>query len=233
MSNTLEKNWPRAILLDFYGTVVEEIRIPVQKICERICSAVPAAVIKDSEVVAYWASIFMDLCSRSYGTSFELQKVLEQRSLQEAFDRFQINLDSHTLSCLLSEYRCCPTLFLESRKVLSLCQVPVCLVTNIDNYEISQAIENTGLHFDYVVTSEDCRAYKPRPEIFRRALSRLNLPAQAVLHVGDSLQSDIKGAQEMGIPVLWINRRKKPLSSNQVQPDYQSNNLSGLLEIIK
>jgi 2-haloalkanoic acid dehalogenase type II len=232
MSNPAAGDWPRAILLDFFGTVVEEIRIPVQEICRRVCSASKAGI-KDSEVVACWAKIFFDLCSQSHGAAFQLQKVLEQRSLQAAFERFQIDLDSQVLSPLLSDYRSRPTLFPESQSVLSHCKVPVCLVTNIDNSEIQRAVDYTGLRFAYIVTSEDCRAYKPRPEAFLEALSRLGLPAQAVLHVGDSLEGDVRGAHELGIPALWINRRKKLLSPDDIQPEYCSDDLNGLLEIIK
>lgn len=231
MSDAQTRDWPRALLLDFYGTVVEEIRLPVQEICRRVCS-VSRPEVKDAEVVACWARIFLDLCSKSYGSSFRLQKELEQRSLQETLDRFQIDLDSQVLSRLLSEYRSRPTLFPESRSVLAQCRIPVCLVTNIDNLEIYQAVDFTGLHFDNIITSEDCRAYKPRPETFQEALHRLGLPAQAVLHVGDSLESDIRGARGLGIPALWINRRKKRLSPDDIQPEYSANDLNGLLEII-
>jgi 2-haloalkanoic acid dehalogenase type II len=224
--------WPRAILLDFYGTVVEEIRLPVNEICRRI-SAATSGKISETEVVGRWAKVFIGLCSQSFGPSFELQKVLEQRSLQEALDHFKIDLDSHVLSRLLSEYRSCPTLFPESRSVLARCRIPICLLTNIDNSEISSAVEYHGLHFNCIVTSEDCRAYKPRQETFRQALSRLELTPGEVLHVGDSLQSDIQGAREMGIPVLWINRRLKELPEAGFKPEFVSTDLTGLLPILE
>jgi 2-haloalkanoic acid dehalogenase type II len=227
----LTENWPKAILLDFYGTVVEEIRTPVEEICRQIAD-VSAGAISEKEVVSYWARVFIGLCSHSFGPAFQLQKTLEQRSLEEAFEYFQIGLDSHSLSRLLSEYRSCPTLFPESRSVLSHCRIPICLLTNIDNSEIRRAVSFTGLDFAHTVTSEDCQAYKPRPELFKEALTRLRLNPQDVLHVGDSLNSDIQGAREMGIPVLWINRRKTVLSAGAIQPDYTSTDLNGMLDIL-
>jgi 2-haloalkanoic acid dehalogenase type II len=228
----LTDSWPKAILLDFYGTVVEEIRLPVREICRRI-SAATSGKINETEVVGFWAKVFIALCSESHGPSFQLQKVIEQRSLQEAFDHFNIGLDSSSLSRLLCEYRSSPTLFSESRAVLARCRIPICLLTNIDNCEINSAVANLDLHFDQVVTSEDCRAYKPRPETFREALSRLGLPPQAVLHIGDSQQSDVQGASALGIPVLWINRRGKILAEGDLRPEYISSDLTGLLEVLK
>jgi 2-haloacid dehalogenase/putative hydrolase of the HAD superfamily len=60
------------------------------------------------------------------------------------------------------------------------------------------------------VTSEAVCSYKPRPEIFLAALDQLRLPAANVLHVGDSLTSDVAGANVLGIPVAWVNRRARP-----------------------
>jgi 2-haloalkanoic acid dehalogenase type II len=227
----LSSAWPKAILLDFYGTVVEDIRTPVEEICRRI-TAVSAGKINEREVVGHWARVFISLCLKSFGADFQTQKVLEQRSLQTTLELFKLSLDSQPLSRLLSEYRSSPTLFPESRSVLSGCRLPVCLLSNIDNGEIRRAIEYTGLHFDFAVTSEDCRAYKPRPETFKEALSILGLTPGEVLHVGDPLLGDIQGARERGIPVLWINRRKTVLPAEAIQPDYMSADLSGLLEIL-
>ncbi|GGG53584.1 hypothetical protein GCM10010918_02870 [Paenibacillus radicis (ex Gao et al. 2016)] len=55
-------------------------------------------------------------------------------------------------------------------------------------------------------------------------------PAE-VLHVGDSLISDVSGAQQAGIKVAWINRNHKPLPSN-CSPDYIVKSLEELLPIL-
>ena len=116
--------------------------------------------------------------------------------------------------------------------MLERCDVPVCLVSNIDNAELRSALWNVGLSFDHVVTSEDCRSYKPRPEMFARALSVLELEPDEVLHVGDSFGSDVRGAHAVGIPVLWINRGGRPAPSADVTPDYVASDLTGLLAVL-
>jgi HAD superfamily hydrolase (TIGR01493 family) len=126
-----------------------------------------------------------------------------------------------------------PKIYPESREVLSRCRVPVCLVSNIDNADLESALRHNRLRFDQVVTSEDCRAYKPRKEMFERALSLLGLLPGEVLHVGDSLSSDVRGAQSMGIPVLWINRRGRQLPDTAQAPDYVATELKGLLSILE
>jgi FMN phosphatase YigB (HAD superfamily) len=82
------------------------------------------------------------------------------------------------------------------------------------------------------VTSQDCRAYKPRADMFEKALALLGLPADQVLHVGDSYGSDVRGARSVGIPVLWVNRKKRPLPLGHEAPDCVSEDLTGLLSIV-
>lgn len=45
---------------------------------------------------------------------------------------------------------------------------------------------------------------KPGPLIYKAAASMLNLPAEEVLVVGDSLEHDIRGANENGMDSLLI-----------------------------
>lgn len=45
---------------------------------------------------------------------------------------------------------------------------------------------------------------KPEPHLFQVALQRLGLPPQAVVMVGDSIHSDIRGAQGVGLRTIWI-----------------------------
>ncbi len=62
-----------------------------------------------------------------------------------------------------------------------------------------------------VFTSEDAKSYKPRSELFEMALKETNLKPKEVVHIGDSLNSDIKGASNSGINTIWINRNNKEI----------------------
>ena len=72
-----------------------------------------------------------------------------------------------------------------------------------------KAIEFHKLKPTGVFTSEDAKSYKPRKELFEFALKNTGLPAEQVVHIGDSLSSDIKGASSVGIKAVWINRSGK------------------------
>ena len=222
---------PRAVLLDFYGTVVGEDDDVIDQICREIALASPLRPVA-SEVGSCWSSQFARMCRQSFGPSFRPQRELQHASLRGILERYQAPLDADALSPALYDYCRRPAMWPESRSVLERCGVPVCLVSNIDNAELSSALRHNGLSFEHIVTSEDCQAYKPRPEIFQEALSALGMAADQVLCVGDSLGSDVAGAGAMGTPVLWVNRRARAIPPGRNEPDYVSSDLTGLLDIL-
>lgn len=72
---------------------------------------------------------------------------------------------------------------------------------------LEEVLVELGLRseLDAVVSSGAYGAAKPAPEIFAEALRRAGVAADRAVHVGDSLQEDVVGAQAAGItPVLLV-----------------------------
>ena len=53
------------------------------------------------------------------------------------------------------------------------------------------------------------RAYKPHRELFLKALEVSGCRAKEVVHIGDSVTSDVAGAASAGIRPLLLDRRGK------------------------
>lgn len=62
------------------------------------------------------------------------------------------------------------------------------------------------IDFYGTVVHEDAKSYKPRKELFEFALNSTGFPAEQIVHIGDSLSSDVKGASATLINAIWINR---------------------------
>ncbi len=63
------------------------------------------------------------------------------------------------------------------------------------------------MHFDAVAVSEAVGVRKPRPEIFRHVLEALGVAPEETVHVGDNLDADVRGATEVGMRTIWVDRR--------------------------
>jgi 2-haloacid dehalogenase/putative hydrolase of the HAD superfamily len=111
-------------------------------------------------------------------------------------------------------------------------RLPICLVSNADDADLLGAIRQGGLRFDHVVTSQQARCYKPHPDIFRRALRQTGWPAGAVLHVGDSLHSDVAGAHAAGLRAIWVRRKGRISDVPRATPEYAVADLHGVAALV-
>lgn len=194
----------KAVFADFYGTIVFEDGENVSKISNRIYETGNAQSV--SEIGSYWWNRFQKLFENAYGENFRTQRELETQSLIDTIEHFGSSEDGVKLSNEMFEYWVKPPIFEESKQFFDACPVPIYIVSNIDRSDVLQAIEYHGLKPAGVFTSEDARSYKPRKELFEYALEKTGLSPDEVVHIGDSLSSDVKGASSAGIKAIWVNR---------------------------
>lgn len=88
--------------------------------------------------------------------------------------------------------------------------------------------------FEDVFISEEIGVEKPDPKFFEHIFKTLNsVNKKEFLMVGDSLTSDIQGANNVGIDSVWYNPAGdlNPLSSKAAQSTYTIGNLLELLSL--
>jgi putative hydrolase of the HAD superfamily len=85
-------------------------------------------------------------------------------------------------------------------------------ISNFDG-RLRMIFEQLGISkfFRHVFISSEIGADKPDPEIFRRALKFLELPANQTLHVGDDPERDWKAASAAGLSIFQLDRPKNSL----------------------
>ena len=82
------------------------------------------------------------------------------------------------------------------------------IVSNVDDDLFQETLSRLGgVDFAEVVTAEQVRSYKPRPDHFHEVLRRLELPMSAVVHVAQSRFHDIAPARRLGFRCCWVDRR--------------------------
>ena len=199
----------KAVFIDFYGTIVHEDGEVIKKVSQEIFDT---GNVKDkSEIGAYWWNEFQTAFLSAYGSQFKTQRELEYQSLEKTIQHFNSTADAKKLSNLMFEHWVSPPIFEEAKRFFAVCPVPIYIVSNIDRNDILKAIEFHDLKPAGVFTSEDAKSYKPRKELFEFALIDTKMSAEQVVHIGDSLSSDVKGALSVGIQAVWVNRSGKAI----------------------
>jgi putative hydrolase of the HAD superfamily len=85
------------------------------------------------------------------------------------------------------------------------------IVSNGLRKDLKHILEQLKLKnwFDVVVGIDSCNCAKPAKEIFFYALNKLGIQAHEALFIGDSIETDYKGAKNVGIKSFIIDRERK------------------------
>ena len=110
------------------------------------------------------------------------------------------------------------------------------VISNTDDDLFAQTAATLQVPFDWIVTAQQVKSYKPSRNNFEKALQKIGLPQEKILHVAQSLYHDIVPAQQLGWANVWINRRsgkKGPgaTKSASIMPDLELPDLKTLAEL--
>lgn len=99
------------------------------------------------------------------------------------------------------------------------------VITNCDDEHFALSNRQLRIDFDYIITAEQARSYKPSLNNFRLALGSIGVRREEVLHVGESLFHDHVPARQLGLASVWIHRRQGKAGlgatpSAVAQPDF-------------
>lgn len=224
----------KALLLDFYGTLVADDDRVALETAQVIASSAPQPL-DASQVGRTWNGHIQRLCDSAFAQTFRTQRQIEIDSLTLLLEQLQARLNIATLLNRIFAYWEAPDVFpdgLEFTQYIQQKSLPVCIASNIDTGDLESALRHAGWQFANRVTSEDCRSYKPRAEMFERALAILDCQPDEVLHIGDSWTNDVRGAHALGIDVAWVNRNRRSVVDHSAQPTFVVADLRELYKVI-
>lgn len=110
---------------------------------------------------------------------------------------------------------------------------PIAIVTNGIPYVQHGRFDESGVrpYIKELVISGEEGVFKPDPRLIEIALERMGATKERALMVGDSLGSDILGAQRAGVDACWYNPQGKKCTLEK-QPEYSIENLLEIKKIL-
>ena len=162
-----------------------------------------------------------------------LRRVLEGLGQQLGFTPTQTELDDFSISV-----RNWPA-FTDSAAALQALQrkYKLAILSNIDDDLFAYSAPRLGVTFDFVITAQQVRSYKPSLNNFHLAFQRIGLPPARILHVAQSLFHDHVPAKSLGMSTVWVNRRHGQPGAGatlpaEAQPDLEVPDLQTLATTI-
>ena len=220
----------KALFTDFYGTLVREDSPVSVGVATRIYKSSNAKSF--DEVVVYWWKEYRKRIAQACGQHWQLQQDLALGTLENVLAHFESDENAIELRDAMNVHWSNPLIFDDAKRFLDgvLClNIPVYFVTNSDDIYITESMKLHGLTCVDIITSERARYSKPRPEIFQFALDTLGLMAKDVVHIGDSLESDVTCPSSLGIQAILLNREGAAVPSDVLSVA----NLDEALQVIR
>ena len=101
------------------------------------------------------------------------------------------------------------------------------ILSNVDDDLLAGTLRHFTVPFEFTVTAQQVRSYKPALGHFRAGQKRV--AARRWLHAAQSYFHDVRPCARLGIPVAWINR-KGEAPTGAARPDREFRTLAELAD---
>lgn len=221
----------KALLFDAYGTLFNEGKEVIPKICEKI--AQKFGLDKD-EIFQRWKKEYLSL-EEKFSTNF--MTIIEANiiSLTTVFNNFKLPKEEiiYFIQMIRDSWGN-PPLYEDVLENLNQLKEKYLLgvISNSDEETLKSALKKTGMDIDFLMTSERARSYKPKKEIFLKSIDEIGIGCKEAIYIGNS-PVDIIGAKQSGLIMIHLNRHKIPSTQKGFSSDYTISSLSEIFSILK
>lgn len=195
----------KAVFMDYTGTIIQEKGADLEKIVSRIWKN--SRLETAEETVRYWWSLIKTMEERSYGDDFLTEDEIVDCLLERLGREKGLADDFSELHKLFQRFWMYAPVFDDVKEFFEKCPLPIYVITNNGVCYVQECLEQNGLEAAGIISGEMVRAYKPHKEVFDYALEISGCAAGEVIHIGDSIVSDVDGASAAGITPVLIDRK--------------------------
>ena len=194
----------KAVFIDYTGTLMKENSQYALQVAQLIAEKSTIPDIKS--VVKIWWKLFTDLENQSYKDTF----MTEDEILIKAFNilkrEYEATVDQNIFCSLIHKCWSKSPIFEDVKLFFENCNLPIYIITNNDSDYVNVFLEDNELKCAGIISGNMVKAYKPHREIFEKALETSKCKPHEVIHIGDSITSDVNGALDVGINACLLDR---------------------------
>jgi len=81
------------------------------------------------------------------------------------------------------------------------------VISNTDDALFAETARHLRVKFDWVITAEEVKSYKPSENNFKKAMEKMGVSPDKILHVARSVYHDIIPAKSLGLVAVLVRRR--------------------------
>ena len=197
----------KAIFIDYTGTMVREDEPYTRELIAYFMAhsnlKSPGEILK-----VVWSKV-KEIESASHGDSFAGVDERTDRILEYCRENCGLQGDFKYMHEVWSKIWVHAPLYEDVKPFFERAKLPIYVLTNDDLCYVEESMRIKGLKPAGIISAETAKACKPDPAIFKKALEIAGVSESEVIHIGDSLTSDVEPAVKLGITPIYLSRGKK------------------------
>jgi 2-haloacid dehalogenase len=209
-----------ALVFDAYGTLFD-----VHAVIRRCESYWPG---KGMQLSQTWRAKQLEYTwQRSLMQRYAPFSTVTREALEYACEALGLALDRTRADALMDEYRDL-ALYRDVEPALAAMKQKKAILSNGSPDMLWPLVRNSGLKFDAVLSVDEAKVFKPAPQVYELAVSKLGVPKESIGFVSSNCW-DALGAKCFGFTVYWINRFNAPVDRLDFKPDRIGRTLNDVL----
>jgi len=214
----------QALVLDAYGTLFD-----VHSVARRCESFWPG---KGAQLSLAWRAKQLEYTwQRSLMRRYRPFSDVTREALAYACEALGLQLSVTQMEALMGEYLMLATYPDVLAALNKMRNKKLAILSNGSPDMLEPLVKHSGLKFDAVLSVDALQIFKPAPQVYELAVTRLKVSRENVGFVSSNCW-DALGAKSFGFTVYWINRVGAPLDRLGFKPDAILKSLGDLPEVL-
>ncbi|MBO4337299.1 MAG: HAD family hydrolase [Lachnospiraceae bacterium] len=196
----------KAVFIDYTGTMVQEDEPYTRQL---LAYFIAHSDLKDPKQILgiVWGKV-KEYESESFGDKFAKLDERTDRILDHCVKNCGLTGDLAYMHDIWSRIWVHAPLFDDVKPFFERCKLPIYVLSNDDLCYLEESMKLKDLHPAGIVSAEMARACKPHRAIFEKAMEIAGVLPDEVIHIGDSITSDVEPARQIGIKPVYLSRKE-------------------------
>ena len=197
----------KAVFVDYTGTIVKDEGPDIQEVISRTYRN--SDIESPQAMVSYWWKLLNEYEKKSCGSSYMSEDDIVDELLNICERELHLEENLEELHAAFQRFWMYAPAYEDTKEFFEKCPLPVYIISNNARKYIEESMKDKGLHPADIISSDMARAYKPHRAVFEKALEVSGCRADEVIHIGDSVSSDVEGAIAADIRPVLVDREGK------------------------
>lgn len=194
----------KAVFIDYTGTIIEQGGEDAEEMVYRVCKN--SDMKNPDEFLKYWWGMIKEYEESFEGISYISEDEIVHKMLTRCEKEINLKENLDELHTLCRRFWIYAPLYDDVKIFFENCPYPIYIISNNGEAYIAEAMKVNGISPAGIISADMVKAYKPHPRLFQKAMEVSNCTADEVVHIGDSVISDVNGAKAVGIKPILLDR---------------------------